>query len=287
MPFIDISWIDNAILLTTEASYGQIHNIDFDLSTVSSSSLSSTSIHLHSDDAKDKRNTRRLVRVKENEQVNDDDIVFNDDIDDLMRSTKYFPLQIHQDPLHYSDDDDDISTDSISISDIKRLGGYDLKEIVEKIASMEKNHSNKSPLHPTFQPSSTIRDEKGRAYLVWNRVGNIVTREAGVGQRIEIRFSNTEGLNKPEAFIDNYGFSKASLSIDGAVFSCEPNVDDKDQLDYGVIPGSTIYYHAFRKHNAAEDANETFTLTLPNLEKVTALANGKGLLNCFYVTIFK
>ena len=68
---------------------------------------------------------------------------------------------------------------------------------------------------PAFQPSSTEKDDRGRRYLVWNAIGSIVSREESMNNRIEIKFSNVDGNNKPEQFPDNYGFSKAALSYEG------------------------------------------------------------------------
>jgi len=124
-----------------------------------------------------------------------------------------------------------------------------------------------------FQPSSTSRDEKGRMYLVWNAVGSIVSREDGMTNRIEIKFTNIDGNNKPEAFPDNYGFTKASLSYEGAFFATDAEEAESDVVSHR---GSTIYYHAFPNQRHLGDANESFTSTLPHGEGAVAVAVGSG-----------
>ena len=173
---------------------------------------------------------------------------------------------IHDDKGDSDEDDEDFEDDN----SYKLLSGDQIKDFIE----MTKALQSQEPQSP-FQPSSTTCDDKGRRYLVWNCVGNITTRDEGsLNQRIEIKFSNTAGNNKPDSFPDNYGFQIAALSYEGAFFANCPNIEDELAIEDNR-PGSTIYYHAFTNQRQLE-ANESFTYTLGNNEKALAVAVGKG-----------
>lgn len=78
-----------------------------------------------------------------------------------------------------------------------------------------------------FQPSSTTYDEKRRRYLVWNNIGSITCMEDHSNNRIEIRFTNVNGKNRNEAFPDNFNFTMAALSYEGAVFASDPEESEE------------------------------------------------------------
>ena len=126
-------------------------------------------------------------------------------------------------------------------------------------------------IQASFQPSSTLPDDYQRRYLVWNQVGNIISRDEGISNRIEIKFSNSAGKNKQETFSDTNKFTLASLSYEGAIFATEldPNAPEGS-------PGSSIYYHAFPSQKALEGANEDFNLTLLQDEGAVCVAVGRG-----------
>ena len=121
-------------------------------------------------------------------------------------------------------------------------------------------------LQPPFQPSSTKFDEKNRRYLVWNYVGNIFLRDEETSNRIEVRFANTSGRNKNDAFTDNYGFVMASLAYEGAIYATEaeaPQVAPENDPDYvDNSRGSTIMYRAFAGQTQLNGANEVRTQSL-------------------------
>ena len=108
---------------------------------------------------------------------------------------------------------------------------------------------------PAFQPSSTTFDEKKRRFLVWNSIGNITCSNLGINNRIEIRFTSSE-RNKPEAFNDNFGFTMASLSYEGAIFASDPEDDLEGDDPLSKSAGSTVYYHAFAGQQQMKGANE-------------------------------
>jgi hypothetical protein len=108
---------------------------------------------------------------------------------------------------------------------------------------------------PAFQPSSTTFDEKKRRFLVWNSIGNITCSDLGINNRIEIRFTSSD-RNKPEAFNDNFGFTMASLSYEGAIFASDPEDDLEGDDPLSKTAGSTLYYHAFAGQQHMKGANE-------------------------------
>ena len=176
-----------------------------------------------------------------------------------------------------NDNGNDNENDDVSIMDTENDSAdqIDAEEIKQLLAFSKS--VNESKQKPPFQPSSTVYDDKGRRYLVWNAVGNIITREDGINNRIEIKFANIDGPNKPEAFPDNYGFTMAALSYEGAFFATSmPPSDELQQPDEeeAIKPGSTLHYHAFPNQRNITEANETFTKTLPNNEEALAVAAG-------------
>ena len=88
---------------------------------------------------------------------------------------------------------------------------------------------------------------------MWNSIGNITCSDLGINNRIEIRFTSTD-RNKPEAFNDNFGFTMAALSYEGAVFASDPEEDPEDPLS--KTRGSTVFYHAFSGQQHMRGANE-------------------------------
>ena len=115
--------------------------------------------------------------------------------------------------------------------------------------------AEKSIQRPAFQPSSTSFDEKKRRFLVWNSIGNITCSDLGINNRIEIRFTSSD-RNKPEAFNDNFGFTMASLSYEGAIFASDPEDDLEGDDPLSKTAGSTVYYHAFAGQQHMKGANE-------------------------------
>lgn len=108
---------------------------------------------------------------------------------------------------------------------------------------------------------------------MWNAIGSIISREESLSSRIEIKFANVDGVNKPEAFNDNYNFTMASLSNEGAFFANQPEQDLSDET---IRVGSTVYYHAFPGQRQLVDANFSFNTLLPNGESAAAVASGRG-----------
>jgi len=176
------------------------------------------------------------------------------------------------------DDDKDEESDGGMIGDYEQeralgLAGPRIEDL-EKAISLASAQA--TPLQAPFQPSQTQPDDKRRRYLVWNAVGNITSREESDAFRIEIRFTNTMGRNKQEAFPDTYGFNKASLSLEGAIFASDPEELDAETSAFRQPLGSTIYYHAFPGQKSLEGANENFTTTLSEGEAALAVAVGTG-----------
>lgn len=142
-----------------------------------------------------------------------------------------------------------------------------------------------SYLHNPIEPASTPFDEKGRRYMFWNLVGNIVCREEDSGNRIEIKFADISGKNKNFNFVDSEDFKLAALSYEGALFANQPEdpeMDDitglpiRDNANTSDKKGSDIRYHAFAGQTQLQGANETFSMTLPVGEIVDCLAVGMG-----------
>ena len=132
--------------------------------------------------------------------------------------------------------------------------------------------------HPTVHSGSTRPDEKQRRYLTWTACGNITSREESASNRIEVRFTNQGGKNRNEVFADNFGFTIAAMSLEGALFASPPHSTDAkvlSELD-GLTSGSTLYYHAFPGSGALAGHNESFTLTLNNGEAAVCVAVGCG-----------
>jgi hypothetical protein len=134
-----------------------------------------------------------------------------------------------------------------------------------------------------FQPSSTTPDEKKRRYMVWNSVGSIVSRDDDISNRIEIKFADMSSNNKQESFPDNYGFTIADMSYEGAVFAAPP--DEPEQPDHivedGMPPpsktvGSVIFYKSFGNKMRIGGANENFTHVLNPGEEAVAVCAGGG-----------
>ena len=132
--------------------------------------------------------------------------------------------------------------------------------------------------HPTVHPGSTRPDEKERRYLTWTACGNITSREESASNRIEVRFTNQGGKNRNEVFPDNFGFTVAAMSLEGALFASPPQATDANVLSEldGLTSGSTLYYHAFPGSGALAGHNESFTLTLNNGEAAVCVAVGCG-----------
>ena len=126
-------------------------------------------------------------------------------------------------------------------------------------------------IQSSFQPSSTLSDDYQRRYLVWNHVGNIITRDEGITSRIEIKFSNSAGKNKQETFSDTNKFSLASLAYEGAIFATELDPNSPEGT-----PGSSIYYHAFPGQKVLEGANDDFSVSLLADEGAVGVAVGRG-----------
>ena len=155
--------------------------------------------------------------------------------------------------------------------------GGGLAELDARIHTLESAKSDSLlPVQAPFQPASTTKDDKQRRYLVWNHIGNITLREEPEANqnRIEIRFADTMGRNKQEAFADTDGFVMAALSNEGALFATPMEVLEEDAFRKPL--GSKIHYHAFPAQPQLEGANETFTIDLPENEEATNVAVGRG-----------
>lgn len=186
------------------------------------------------------------------------------------------PAAIHVDDAYVADtsfndgDDDNDDDDEDDVDDeMVEVSALHSSVVVQKCAAFLEDLVQQA----AFQPSSTHRDDKGRRYLVWNAIGSIVSREDGMTNRVEIKFANIDGNNKPEAFPDNYGFTKAALSYEGAFFASDAEDVDSDSV---LRRGSTVYYHAFPNQRHLGEANESFTITLPHGEEAVAVTVGSG-----------
>ena len=218
------------------------------------------SASLSAEQSKPSRLSKKISAVVDDD---DDDNV----IDDTERIEIAAPLRRNVDESDNDDamDEDDGIDDTgntQAIANITRLAeGRDappprmseanLTAIAAMVAASTK--ADKALVQPPFQPSSTTYDEKRRRFMVWNSIGNITCSDLGINNRIEIRFTSTD-RNKPEAFNDNFGFTMAALSYEGAVFASDPEEDFEDSLS--KTRGSTVFYHAFPGQQHMRGANE-------------------------------
>lgn len=186
--------------------------------------------------------------------------------------------------VHFSkedliDDDNSIENDK----EVSRIYA-EARASMKGTASIPSNIVGKSiptiNMQDPFQPSCSKPDSLLRRYLVWNHVGNITSRDESVSNRIEIRFSNSFGNNRQEAFPDTYGFTKGSLSFEGAFFASDADVKESDESnldnDEKISKGSVLYYHAFPSQNQLQGCNESFTYHLNDAENALCVAVGRG-----------
>ena len=118
--------------------------------------------------------------------------------------------------------------------------------------------------HESVALSSTTTDEKSRRYLCWNYIGNIILRAEndsnGNGGRIEIRFADTNSRYKPDVFTDSVGFTMASLSSEGAVFTNSNYNPNKDLLTPSAATNaflvSSSYIHRTSHSNVTADETD-------------------------------
>eukprot|EP01038_Epipyxis_sp_PR26KG_P010497 gene10497-14108_t len=190
-------------------------------------------------------------------------------------------LVIDDDELDDLKDDEDDDNSIMNEDEAAISEKFNIEEVIKLANNLKDGHlSTVAPvvkLQPPFQPSSTTNDEKKRRYLVWNSIGSIVSREEPLENRIEIKFQNAMGNNKPEAFPDRIGFTMASLSYEGAVFASESEVEPTDTAEIAITKtGSTILYHAFPGQKQLEGLNDSFQYVLPNGENALAVAVGMG-----------
>lgn len=219
----------------------------------------------------------RLVR-KSNAGADDDDEDFapepeaaSESVSEIRKRTLGIrPESGLHDGAYANDDNDDDDYDGM-VDD-------DAIEVDERaITAISNLRAPVVPLQPAFQPSATAPDDKKRRYLVWNHVGTVVSREESLNSRIEIKFSNSAGSNKQEAFTDLYGFTKAALSYEGAFFANDPEEPENDeQRDDPNFPGSVVFYRGFPGQRSVSGMNEDFTTTLPKDEAAQAVAVGAG-----------
>lgn len=188
------------------------------------------------------------------------------------RRTQATEIDDNSDALSEVDDDVDVDVDIAKNASVELLSSANYLNPVIPTVELQK----------AFQPSSTKFDEKNRKYLVWNSIGSITLREDSLDSRIEIRFANSNGTNRHEAFSDRTGFTMASLSYEGAVFASDP--EEIDEVDYlgrstgatTIGKGSIIYYHAFPGQKQLEDIQDSFRFNLSDGEAAVAVAVGKG-----------
>ena len=272
-PLLDIAWGrgDDYMMAITKTSIARIPEpyAAEKMRTAQSHSLQS------SDAGKDKKDVtvapRRLQRSSQATKAVDDqdeDITFEDNVEEIKRSimNEVKAKEVRGD----SRDVDEDGVEDLGVED----ESPDIGEFVHEQAPWVA-----APLQPPFQPSSTVPDDKSRCYLVWNCVGTITSRQDNINRRIEIKFSNTNGPNKQEAFPDNDEFTMAALCQEGALFANNPKAqaeDDPDERDPSSRPGSVIHYHAFPGHVSLHGANDNFTVTLANGEVALAVAVGSG-----------
>lgn len=226
---------------------------------------------------------KRLKKLKATTDIQPDDL--SDEEVESISVIKQQLAPVRVSPVKGSTDEDnelDADADREEVDTMEGgLGGKIEKYIQEYAATSIMPGTAVTFQHDVVQLGSTKYDEKGRRYLVWNSIGNITTRTEAVSNRIEIRFANKSRRNKQEAFPDNWGFTMAALSHEGAVFASEP-IDD-DTLDFDEISkkrpkqGSTIYYHAFSAGTERlHGANESFTMKLNLDEAALSVAAGCG-----------
>lgn len=220
--------------------------------------------------------TKRLQRgpqysvMSDEADEDDDDMLEDNEPNEKARASKQ--LEKNRDRGdEINDDDDGNDTEGESPYDAqdrsgkgKRIDdGGDMLMSEAQIAFIAARvtataRAEKSIQRPAFQPSSTSFDEKKRRFLVWNSIGNITCSDLGINNRIEIRFTSSD-RNKPEAFNDNFGFTMASLSYEGAIFASDPEDDLEGDDPLSKTAGSTLYYHAFAGQQHMKGANEVRT----------------------------
>jgi hypothetical protein len=186
-----------------------------------------------------------------------------------------------KDDLEASSSDDDHDDEYEEVDPNPAHGGKseNLGHLEARVSALETAKTDLlAPLQSPFQPSSTTNDDKNRRYLVWNSIGNITLREERElrQNRVEIRFADTMGRNKQEAFADTNDFVMAALSHEGAIFATPLEVIDDETDNFRKPKGSMIHYHAFPAQAKMHGANETFDLHLPDNEEVTNVAVGTG-----------
>ena len=174
--------------------------------------------------------------------------------------------------LHDDSDDDDMDDDGVVEDGYTGTQLYD-SQTVGGIPQF---------LQEPFQPSATTPDEKKRRYMVWNAIGTIISREDGVGNRVEIKFADMSSSNKQESFADNYGFTMADMSHYGAIFAAPPDEPEPEHiLEDGMPPppkttGSVVFYRSFGNKMMIGGGNENFTHTLSPGEEAVAVCAGSG-----------
>ena len=177
------------------------------------------------------------------------------------------------------DENDDIPlSDDADIANEwkKNKSNHGLEDVDARIQSLEETRTNSNmSIQQPFQPSCTKEDDKQRRYLAWNNIGNITLRSEPENEqnRIEIRFTDTMGVNKQEAFADVLGFNMAALSNEGAIFATD--IEAVDDM-YHDPSGSKVHYHAFSGQKKMEKANESFTHELLDNERALNVAVGTG-----------
>eukprot|EP01035_Chromulina_nebulosa_P018264 gene18264-23939_t len=192
-----------------------------------------------------KSNIREIKETKDskvNYSPDDDDNLLDDEVDSKQKDNKVNRV--------INDDIDDSSINGMIIDDQPTI--QPIKHTSFYLPSNQ----------PPFQSSCTKPDE-----------------EEDVSNRIEFRFSNVNGSNKPESFIDNYRFNKGVLAYEGAFFSnaADPiTPSNEDDIDIPSTKGSVLYYHAFANQSQLKGANESFTFTMADNEDSLAIAVGKG-----------
>ena len=217
-------------------------------------------------------NPRRLQKKSGGAAADDDD---DDDVfeDDTINVTAIKNATVGNGVVDLDKNDDEDDEDIADEWNAANAVNIPRLEEIEEVVRKAKEQL--VPIHPPIHPSSTVLDDKGRRYLVWNSVGNITARHDPkdvTDNRYEIKFSNAMGKNRQEAFNDNYVFTMASLAFEGAIFASDPEVPDEDQIT--PPHGSTICYRAFSSF--LDGANETFTKQLEAGEAALAVAVGSG-----------
>lgn len=170
---------------------------------------------------------------------------------------------------------------TISVSDIKNQYGFGDGEDLDMIDDEDDEQSlggradtepvavviRETDRQAAFQPGSAT--EENIHILAWTPTGEIQSIPSGDYNLVKVEFSNKS--RRMVKFQDQYFFTMAALSENGAVFAAKASNDNQDDdlsLD-DAIP-SVVFYRAFD----AWSTRVTWSIPLPTNENAMAVAAG-------------